>query len=164
MTTWTIGQIVDRCIAVVEAITPDVAEPQGRGFVLNRAPSRPLRLWTQDAGANGRMRTFDIELGQRSDVGPNPLQAVQVDWDILILVAYPGDPKLYSLTHRHELDALIASDARQIRDALVRPAGLAGSGHVANFITTIPGPDRASERVLFQAIPMTARFYHPQRS
>lgn len=164
MTTWTIGQIVERCIAVVEALTPDTAEPQGRKFVLNRAASRPLRRWLADAGNNGRMRLFDITTGSRSDVGPNPMQVVQVEFDLLITVAYPSDPKLYGLVERHHLEALIENDARQIRDALARPAGLAGSGHVANFVTALPPLDRTDERAWFQDVPLTARFYTPQRS
>lgn len=163
MTTWTIGQIVERCIAVVEALTPDVAEPQGRGFRLNRAPSRPLRRWVPDAGANGMMRLFDIVPGGRDDIGTNLIHAVQVSWPIALTVAYPSDPKLYGLVERHHLDALIASDTTQIRDALQRPAGLAGPGHAANFITGIPSPER-DERVLYQDITITAVFFTSQRA
>lgn len=163
MTTRTVAEIVEKCIAVIEALTPDVGEPQSRKFRLNREASRVLRAWVPVAGATGMLRLFDIWDEGRQDIGTNAIAAVQVTHAIRITVCYPAEPKLYGLAQRHELSAMVSSDAQQIKDALRAPTAMAGSGHVCNLITDIPSLDRSSERVWFQDLVVNAVFFTGQR-
>ncbi len=162
MTTRTITEIVAKMVSVIEGLTPVVAVPDGRRFVYSRSPNRPLRRWLPDAGGAGMLRLFDVDAGGRDDLGANLVAAVQVTHPVTITMAYSAVPKLYGLGERYELQALIAADAQQIKDALRAPTAMAGSGHVCNLVTSIPQLDRSDEKNWFQEIAAAAVFFTGQ--
>lgn len=160
MTHRTLSEIINHYATVIAALTP--ASMATTLFRLNPDAARPLRARTHDADASDLVRRFEVEEdGPRLDLGTMSPSSARVLRPVAITVAYPAVPKLYSLTSRRALLALIEADATQIRNAIFDIGGLVGSGHEKNDITPL-GVDRADERIWFQDFAVDAQFYMAQ--
>jgi hypothetical protein len=159
MTTTTTTAIIERIVEVIQGLQPD--EIPARRFKESTAPNLPLATWANDAGANGLFRLFEVRRnGQREDPGINHPSATLAAVPLLVKVCYPAVPRLYQLPTNRALEALIESDAHQIRDALEAPTALV-AGHLANM-TTIEALTQG-ERMWFQDISISTVFYIAQR-
>lgn len=162
MTTRTLTEIMNHYATVIAALTPAVVTSPVKLFRRSTAPNRPLRAWIPDAGGNDMLRRFEVKPdGARQDLGTMSTSTARVLRPIVITVAYPAVPKLYGLGSDFDLEALIESDATQIRNAIFDVGGLVGSGHQANFITQL-GVDQADERIWFQDFAVDAQFFMAQ--
>lgn len=159
MNTTTATAIINKAIEVVEALAP--IEIATRPFRVTAAPNLPLQTWANDAGALQLFRRFEIvRSGARDDPGINDPAATLAGVPLLMTVVYPPLPRLYGLVHYRELEAVIESDAHQIRDALRAPTALV-AGHLANQPTI--EPLGRGERMWFQDISISTVFYIVQR-
>jgi len=159
MITTTATAIIRRIVEIVERIVP--LELSSRRFKLNRSPNPPLARWASTAGANVLLRLFEVRrAGGREDPSTNDPAATIAAVPIVVSVVYPPTPKLYGLADQSDLEALVESDAHQIRDALHAPTALV-TGHMANLVS-IDGLGQG-EDMWFQDLTVSAIFYIEQR-
>lgn len=162
MTTRTLTEILTHYASVITSLTPSVTTTPSSTFRENEETARPLRKRFNDADLSDILRRFEVkEDGERQDLGTMSTSSARVLRPVAITVAYPAVPKLYGLSGRRALEALIESDATQIRNAIFDVGGLVGSGHQANFITQL-GVDQADERLWFQDFAVDAQFFMAQ--
>jgi hypothetical protein len=162
----TIAQVAAKLVAVIGGLRPAPFPLNDSPFVEGQPPhpqqgqtTHPmLRTWAPFVAAAKVVRRFEVQFGDRVDLGVLHHQATLCDVPVRATVAYPGQPTLYGLTTLRELEAMIAADAQLVRDALFGPTGLLGPGHLANLRPTIRTLERSGP-VWFQDIDATARFY-----
>jgi hypothetical protein len=157
--TTTATAIIERIVTLVEALQP--LELPTRPFRRSKAPNLMLETWANDAGAIGLLRKFEVRrAGPREDPGVNDPAATLAAVPLVVTVVYPALPRLYGLGEIHELEAVVESDAHQIRDTVRSPAALV-PGHQAN-LPTIEGLAQG-DRMWFQDISISSIFYIVQR-
>jgi len=161
MTTTTITTIFAKVATVVAALTP--AAISSRPFQRATFATRPLRRWIPSTGPDGMLRMFEVRGdGDEVPIGIQDPGANLVSAAISVTVAYPAQPKLYSYAELYEIEGLIAGDARQIRDAIIAPTGLADGGHQASLYGAM-SLDRSDDRIWYQTLDFDAVYYTAQR-
>lgn len=157
MTTTTPTAIIAQLVAIIEALPPSAASAVP--FRRSTAPRRPVRSPEDNVDM---VRRFDLRRdGAREDMGIQHPEVNLVAVPLTLTVAYPAVPKLYELTELYDLEALIESDALQLRDLVAGPSALV-AGHQANLTPRIEPLNRGDERCWFQDITLTAVFYTAQ--
>lgn len=167
MQTQTLTEIIDHLATTIAALTP-AASPSTPGFVRATPPTPAFRSSPPDASVNLMVRLFELArqrgtAGVRTDLGLQHPTAGLVTVPLLLTVAYPAVPKLYTLATLPALEALVESDVAQLRDAIFLPTGLVGSGHLKNDVQVL-GLDTADKRIWYQDLSITAMFYIAQRT
>lgn len=161
MTTTTPSAIIAKMSSVIEGILPS-SSPSGRAFKRAPQPTGRLRTWALTAGGNVQFRLFEVSrAGSRVDAGTMDPSATMVNLPLRVTVVYPALPTLYGYRDLGQLEELIESDARQIRDALFAPGSLADGGHHASIVE-VQDVDRADGKIWFQEFTVTAKFYAAQ--
>lgn len=129
MTTITLAAIISRLASVLDALTP--ALMSSTHFIRAEFENFSLREWMPAAGPQAMFRLYELEHdGRRDNLGVEDPRANRVVMTLSLVVAYPAMPKLYTgYTKRSQVNDLIASDARQIHDAINSVAAFAGPGH-----------------------------------
>lgn len=157
MTTTTAEAIIDQAIAVILDLTPLSAA----GLKFDRSPRRyPLRDWAAKAPDSAITRKFEIRTdGALVEPEHEDIACRRVMQPMLIQIAYA--PKLLALYGPDDLDDLediIETDGKQIRDALYPTGGLCGDGHIATVVNPLP-LERFSDDVWFQPLAVEAHFW-----
>lgn len=146
MITTTYAAIRDRQIRLIEALVPAVI-PKAR---FRRGHQHiPLKTWASTQGVgSAALRRFEIV---RNGVSDPPLldpAAREVREETLISVAYPTLAAHYGPDRLDDLEEIMRSDARQIRDVVFSYANYLPGQSLAQV--TILQPDRAFAPVWFQ--------------
>jgi hypothetical protein len=155
LATTTYDAIRDRMVAKVEAITPASAS----AYRLRRAKqSTSIRSWTKTSAV---FRGFEIEGGSRIEPPFKDPSAYLVTQRVDLTIAYPTAWGLYGLKDRDDAEAVIESDANQIRDALY-----SAGNYVAGQLAAIPldrePPDKSDADIWFQVLSFDVTYYASQ--
>jgi len=141
---WTIR---DAMIASIENLAPSYLADDAKKF--RRSPTNhQLRNWApKNTGAC--FRKFEIALDETQADPPfmDP-GAREVNESCLISVAYPTSPALYGANEYDDLEKIMRSDARQVRDVVFDPGNYV-AGQSAAFVTRLP-IDRQEDDVWYQ--------------
>ena len=149
MATTTFATIRDNYYTLIAAITPTVRTTDG--YVFRKPPRRSmLRDWALTVGTEAVFRKFEISRsGSAADQLPHfDSDALQRRERARVTVAYHTAVAFYGEDEIDEMDDVMRSDARQIRDVLF-DTGNYVSGQNAAIVTILP-PDRARRGVWFQ--------------
>lgn len=157
--TTTLATIRDQMIVKIEALSPSsLADKPFR-----RAKKRlPIRDWAgQQNSGSAVLRRFEIT--RTGAAGDPPLMdpsTVERDEEIAITLAYPVLPALYGSDDMDDMEEIIRSDARQIRDAVYASTNYV-SGQLAAFVTIQP-IDSGNPNVWFQELAVMVKYYEAQ--
>lgn len=154
--TTTYAAIRDNYIRLIEAITPTLLSQLAFRRGLRR---QELEVWAESAGS-AALRKFEIRLdGDVED--PNTMDFTDADRyeDAEILIAYPVLPALYGTDDLDEMEKVMRSDARQVRDVVFSPGNYL-SGQSAAFVE-IRKPERG-DRVWFQPLRLSLIYLESQ--
>lgn len=149
MATTTFAAIRDNYITLIEAITPSTHDGSDKKF--KRSPRRyMLRDWAIKTGHSAVFRKFEIirASGVADQLPHFDSDQIQRRERARISIAYPVDVAFYGTDERDDLDDVMRSDAKQVRDVLFDPDNYLAGQNAA--IVNILGPDRVSENVWFQ--------------
>lgn len=163
MTTVSPSQILSKVISVITGLTPAVVPLNNLGFAENPARNGPLRTWPIKIDGVGAVRVFRVfeahPIGDLTRPGVNDPEATFAELAMRVTVAYSSVPTLYGFDNYADLHDVISADAIQIANALARPTGLVGAGHLSLRRPTPKTPDRGNAAIWFQDIDMVAQFY-----
>ena len=143
-TTTTFAAIRDNYITVLEALTPTTKSE----VPLRCVKKAELREWAEKNATSAVLRKFDIRRGDGTEPPFQDPSAIERNEDMVLTVAYPVANGLYGQDDRNDMEDLIRSDARQIRDAVVSSDNYL-AGQSAALLETLPAPER-DEKVWFQ--------------
>lgn len=162
MQTSTLAAIIDKMTAVIEGLTP-AASPVDARFRRSPIKHKRLRSWCVNAKGSEVFRVFEVYRdGDRDDPGVMDPSATEINMPIRVTIAYPAElVALYGRDDLDDLEDVIESDARQIRDALFSPSNLTDGGHQASIVRVL-APDRSDEKVYFQDLIVTAKYFATQ--
>lgn len=135
--TTTYAAIRDNYITKIEALAPSLLSQ----LAFRRGPRRhELAVWADGAGS-AALRKFEIRLASGTP-DPNLFDptALERHEEAVLLIAYPVMTALYGTDELDELEKVMRSDARQLRD-LVFSAGNYVAGQNAAFVE-IEEPER----------------------
>lgn len=154
-TTWTL--IRDNYHTKLDAITPTLLSQ----FLFRRAPTNHRLIdWAPDNGS-AAFRRYEFS---RDGVVADPLlfdpTALERQEDLVLLVAYPVKVALYGSAELDDLESVIRSDARQLRDVIFS-AGNYLAGQSAAFVEIEP-TDRRDDRVWFLTLRAELHFLEAQ--
>ena len=141
---WTIR---DNMILKIEALTPSLLV----GDPFRRSKQREgLREWAGRTASTAVLRRFDVRRPAPAP-DPNVLNSARLvrNETIRVEVAYPVDVALYGTADIDDIEKVMRSDARQIRDCIFSAGNYVDGQHAA--FVSIEEPDQASDRVWFQA-------------
>lgn len=144
-TTTTYEAIRDSYITKIKALSPSRVS----NLLFDECPrNMSLRDYAGMAGS-AAIRKFQFErTGFVEDPPVLDWTAKETNEDITLTVSYPTTFALYGKADRNDLEALMRSDARQIRD-LIFSGGNYLAGHTASFVTILRS-DRKSSSVWYQ--------------
>lgn len=163
MVTTTIAAVLGKIEAVLESLAP-AAAPVGVPFRRAGVKQLGIKEWcTRNAFGSEVFRKFDSSRsGPRADPGLMDPSASFVNQTITVTVAYPARlPALYGRDDLDDMEDIVESDARQIRDAIFSPSNLADAGHQASIVT-IQDLDRSNPDVWFQDFTVEVKFFVSQ--
>lgn len=166
MTTTTAEAIVAKTISVIGGLTPLITDKPR--FV--RAPLRyPLRDWALRQAGTGsaitrlfEVRTVDAQDDPDRDDRASDISVMRVSQPMMVTVAYSTQIlAAYGLDDLDDLEDVMETDAKQIRDAIYPSGGIVGAGHQGTKVS-IEEPDRTNAAVWFQPLALTAEFWVAQ--
>lgn len=153
--TTTYADIRDNYIRLIEAITPTLLSQ----LAFRRGPrDKELAEWA--GGNSAALRKFEIRLaGDVQDPDVMDFNDADRFEEAEILIAYPVLPALYGRDDLDELEKVMRSDARQVRDVVFSPGNYL-AGQSAAFVE-IMQPERG-DRVWFQPLRLTLLYLESQ--
>lgn len=157
LTTTTFAAIRDTYATALASGTPDLVPDRK---LVRAKQSVRLRDWPAVATEAG-FRAFEIT---RSGGEEPPLldPAAYLRQEVLtVTAAYPLLLAIYGAADLDDVEKLIRSDARQIRDGLLA-AGNYTSGQQGAIPLSLPEPERDNPEVWFQSISVTVYYYEAQ--
>jgi hypothetical protein len=163
MVTTTPAEIVAHIVTLIEGLSPTRVPKDNVGFRENPAPNGPLKTWPIRASSTQVLRLFDVaQDGDRVDLHLMDPQATLCEIPFLVMVAYPSVPGLLGMERHRDIEALMSTDAQQIRNAIFATSGLAAPGHQGFTELRPRKPDRSNAAIWFQEIAIKARLYVAQ--
>lgn len=146
-TTTTYAAIRDHQIALIEALVPTL---QSQYRFRRGSKRQSLVKMASEKPTSAFLRAFEF---RRDTNAPDPTiqdpDARETRETATLTVAYPVQPSLYGADELDDMEELIRSDARQIRDVLFSPDSYLAGQSIAKV--TILGIDRSLEAIWFQS-------------
>jgi hypothetical protein len=140
MATTTYKDIRDSLSSRISNITPTLLA----GDLFRQLPKGYLHETWVATGSSELLRKFAWRRGLVQDPPYQESSVVQRNETVRLTVSYPDLPGLYGNSDRLEIERVMRSDARQIRDLITSPGGYLSGQHGAlvRILGPIKGPAR----------------------